>query len=62
VAVLLASRTVLRRFIRTVLKNNELNDILIFAAATLVVGVADPTSTSEVSRRLDLPQYWIDST
>ena len=37
VAVLLASRTRLHRFVRSVLTEEELNDILIFAAATLVV-------------------------
>ncbi|MGA7993505.1 MAG: DUF4010 domain-containing protein [Bradyrhizobium sp.] len=37
VAILLASRTRLHRFIRTVLTEDELNDILIFAGATLVV-------------------------
>jgi uncharacterized membrane protein (DUF4010 family) len=37
VAVLLASRTRLHRFVRSVLAEQELNDILIFASATLVV-------------------------
>jgi uncharacterized membrane protein (DUF4010 family) len=37
VAVLLASRTRLHRFVRSVLTEQELNDILIFAGATLVV-------------------------
>jgi uncharacterized membrane protein (DUF4010 family) len=37
VAVLLASRTRLHRFVRSVLAEQELNDILIFAGATLVV-------------------------
>jgi len=37
VAVLLASRTRLHRFVRSVLTEEELNDILIFAGATLVV-------------------------
>ena len=37
VAVLLASRTRLHRFVRSVLTEDELNDILIFAGATLVV-------------------------
>jgi uncharacterized membrane protein (DUF4010 family) len=36
-AVLLASRTRLHRFVRSVLAEQELNDILIFAGATLVV-------------------------
>jgi uncharacterized membrane protein (DUF4010 family) len=36
-AVLLASRTRLHRFVRSVLTKAELNDILIFAGATLVV-------------------------
>ena len=37
VAVLLASRTRLHRFVRSVLTEEELHDILIFAGATLVV-------------------------
>ena len=37
VAVLLAARTRLHRFVRSVLSEEELNDILIFAGATLVV-------------------------
>jgi uncharacterized membrane protein (DUF4010 family) len=37
VAVLLAARTGLHRFVRSVLSEAELNDILIFAGATLVV-------------------------
>ena len=37
VAVLLAARTRLHRFVRSVLSEQELNDILIFAGATLVV-------------------------
>ena len=37
VAVLLAARTRLHRFVRAVLSEQELNDILIFAGATLVV-------------------------
>jgi uncharacterized membrane protein (DUF4010 family) len=37
VAVVLASRTRLHRFVRSVLTEDELNDILIFAGATLVV-------------------------
>jgi uncharacterized membrane protein (DUF4010 family) len=37
VAVLLASRSRLHRFVRSVLTEDELNDILIFAGATLVV-------------------------
>lgn len=37
VAVLLASRTRLHRFVRSVLTEEEVNDILIFAGATLVV-------------------------
>ena len=37
VAVLLASRTRLHRFVRSMLTEQELNDVLIFAAATLVV-------------------------
>jgi len=37
VAILLASRTRLHRFVRSVLTEEELNDILIFAGATLVI-------------------------
>ena len=37
VAALLASRTRLHRFVRSVLTEQELNDILVFAGATLVV-------------------------
>src|SRR5664279_5455529 len=37
VTVLLAARTVLHRFVATVISDAELNDALIFAAATLVV-------------------------
>ena len=37
VAILLASRTGLHRFVRSVLTEEEVNDILIFAGATLVV-------------------------
>ena len=37
VAILLASRTRLHRFVRSVLTEEEVNDILIFAGATLVV-------------------------
>lgn len=37
VAVLLAARSALHRFVRSVLTDDELRDLLIFAAATLVV-------------------------
>ena len=37
VAVLLAARSMLHRFVRSVLTEDELNDALIFAGATLVV-------------------------
>jgi uncharacterized membrane protein (DUF4010 family) len=37
VAVLLAARSALHRFVRSVLTDDELRDLLVFAAATLVV-------------------------
>ncbi|HZX87984.1 MAG TPA: MgtC/SapB family protein, partial [Reyranella sp.] len=37
VAVLLAARSALHRFVRSVLTDDELRDLLIFAAATLIV-------------------------
>ena len=59
VAVLLASRTRLHRFIRTVLTENELNDILIFAGATLVVLPLIPDRSMGPYGALNPHSIWI---
>jgi uncharacterized membrane protein (DUF4010 family) len=59
VAVLLASRTRLHRFIRTVLTENELNDILIFAGVTLVVLPLIPDRSMGPYGALNPHSIWI---
>ena len=59
VAILLASRTRLHRFIRTVLTENELNDILIFAGATLVVLPLIPDRSMGPYGALNPHSIWI---
>jgi len=59
VAVLLASRTPLHRFIRSVLTENELNDILIFAGATFVVLPLIPDRSMGPYGALNPHSIWI---
>ncbi len=59
VAVLLASRTRLHRFVRSVLSEQELNDILIFAAATLVVLPLVPDRSMGPYGALNPHSIWI---
>jgi uncharacterized membrane protein (DUF4010 family) len=59
VAVLLASRTRLHRFIRSVLTENELNDILIFAGATFVVLPLIPDRSMGPYGALNPHSIWI---
>jgi uncharacterized membrane protein (DUF4010 family) len=59
VAVLLASRTRLHRFVRSVLTEQELNDILIFAGATLVVLPLVPDRSMGPYGALNPHSIWI---
>ena len=59
VTVLLASRTRLHRFVRSVLTENELNDILIFAGATLVVLPLIPDRSMGPYGALNPHSIWI---
>jgi uncharacterized membrane protein (DUF4010 family) len=59
VAVLLASRTRLHRFVRSVLTEEELNDILIFAGATLVVLPLIPDRSMGPYGALNPHSIWI---
>jgi uncharacterized membrane protein (DUF4010 family) len=59
VAVLLASRTRLHRFVRSVLTEEELNDILIFAGATLVVLPLIPDRSMAPYGALNPHSIWI---
>jgi uncharacterized membrane protein (DUF4010 family) len=59
VAVLLASRTWLHRFVRAVLTEEELNDILIFAGATLVVLPLVPDRSMGPYGALNPHSIWI---
>jgi uncharacterized membrane protein (DUF4010 family) len=59
VAVLLASRTRLHRFIRSVLTENELNDVLIFAGATFVVLPLIPDRSMGPYGALNPHSIWI---
>jgi uncharacterized membrane protein (DUF4010 family) len=59
VAVLLASRTRLHRFVRSVLTEDELNDILIFAGATLVVLPLVPDRSMGPYGALNPHSIWI---
>ncbi len=59
VAVLLASRTRLHRFVRSVLTEDELNDILIFAGATLVVLPLIPDRSMGPYGALNPHSIWI---
>lgn len=58
-AVLLASRTRLHRFVRAVLTEEELNDILIFAGATLVVLPLVPDRSMGPFGALNPHSIWI---
>ena len=59
VAALLASRTRLHRFIRSVLTEDELNDILIFAGATFVVLPLIPDRSMGPYGALNPHSIWI---
>ena len=59
VTVLLASRTRLHGFVRSVLTENELNDILIFAGATLVVLPLIPDRSMGPYGALNPHSIWI---
>jgi uncharacterized membrane protein (DUF4010 family) len=59
VAVLLASRTRLHRFVRSVLTEEELHDILIFAGATLVVLPFIPNRSMGPYGALNPHSIWI---
>ena len=59
VAVLLAARTRLHRFVRAVLTEDELNDILIFAGATLVVLPLVPDRSMGPYGALNPHSIWI---
>jgi uncharacterized membrane protein (DUF4010 family) len=59
VAVLLASRTRLHRFVRSVLTEDELDDVLIFAGATLVVLPLIPDRSMGPYGALNPHSIWI---
>jgi uncharacterized membrane protein (DUF4010 family) len=59
VTILLASRTRLHRFVSSVLTENELNDILIFAGATLVVLPLIPDRSMGPYGALNPHSIWI---
>src|SRR5579864_9239268 len=59
VAVLLASRTRLHRFVRAVLTEEELNDILIFAGVTLVILPLIPDRSMGPYGALNPHSIWI---
>ena len=59
VTILLASRTRLHRFVHSVLTENELNDILIFAGATLVVLPLIPDRSMGPYGALNPHSIWI---
>jgi uncharacterized membrane protein (DUF4010 family) len=58
VAVLLAARSTLHRFVRSVLTDDELRDLLIFAAATLVVLPLLPDKAIGPYGALNLRTVW----
>lgn len=58
VAVLLAARSALHRFARTVLSEDELRDLLVFAAATLVVLPLLPDHPVGPYQALNLRTVW----
>ena len=58
VAVLLAARSALHRFVRSVLTDDELRDLLIFAAATLVVLPLLPDEAIGPYGALNLRTVW----
>src|SRR5215211_5357312 len=58
VAVLLAARSALHRFVRSVLTDDELRDLLIFAAATLVVLPLLPDKAIGPYGALNLRTVW----
>jgi uncharacterized membrane protein (DUF4010 family) len=58
VAVLLAARSTLHRFVRSVLTDDELRDLLIFAAATLVVLPLLPDKPIGAYGALNLRAVW----
>ena len=59
VAVLLAARSALHRFVRSVLTDDELRDLLIFAAATLVILPLLPDKPIGPYGALNLRTVWI---
>lgn len=58
-AILLAARAPLHRFVRSVLKQNELTDALIFAGATLVILSLLPNRDMGPYGALNLYKIWI---